>query len=44
VLVNVNDLLFRVGDLKTGKVLHRVEVTGFRRAVKRTAARATASG
>lgn len=28
--VNVNDLLgFEVGDLKTGKPLHRVEVTGF---------------
>src|SRR5262249_21724300 len=28
--VNVNDLLgFEVGDLKTGKVLHRVSVTGF---------------
>jgi DNA-binding beta-propeller fold protein YncE len=28
--VNVNDLLgFEVGDLKTGKMLHRVEVTGF---------------
>ena len=28
--VNVNDLLgFEVGDLKTGKVLHKVEVTGF---------------
>jgi DNA-binding beta-propeller fold protein YncE len=28
--VNVNDLLgFEVGDLKSGKVLHRVEVTGF---------------
>ena len=30
--VNVNDLLgFEVGDLKTGKMLHRVEVTGFGR-------------
>jgi DNA-binding beta-propeller fold protein YncE len=28
--VNVNDLLgFEVGDMKTGKMLHRVEVTGF---------------
>jgi DNA-binding beta-propeller fold protein YncE len=28
--VNVNELLgFEVGDLKTGKTLHRVEVTGF---------------
>ena len=28
--VNVNDLLgFEVGDMNTGKVLHRVEVTGF---------------
>ena len=28
--VNVNDLLgFEVGDLKTGKMLHRVEVTGY---------------
>jgi DNA-binding beta-propeller fold protein YncE len=28
--VNVNDLLgFEVGDLKTGKMLHRVEVAGF---------------
>lgn len=28
--VNVNDLLgFEVGDLETGKMLHRVEVTGF---------------
>ena len=28
--VNVNDLLgFEVGDLKTGKMLHRVEVSGF---------------
>lgn len=28
--VNVNDLLgFEVGDIRTGKVLHRVEVTGF---------------
>jgi hypothetical protein len=30
VFVNVNELLgFEVGDLKTGKMLHRVEVTGF---------------
>jgi sugar lactone lactonase YvrE len=30
VLVNVNGLLgFEIGDLKTGKVLHRVEVKGF---------------
>lgn len=28
--VNVNDLLgFEIGDMKTGKVLHKVEVTGF---------------
>ncbi len=28
--VNVNELLgFEIGDLKTGKMLHRVEVTGF---------------
>ena len=28
--VNVNDLLgFEVGDIRTGKMLHRVEVTGF---------------
>jgi hypothetical protein len=28
--VNVNDLLgFEVGDIKTGKMLHRVEVTGY---------------
>jgi hypothetical protein len=28
--VNVNDLLgFEVGDIKSGKMLHRVEVTGF---------------
>jgi DNA-binding beta-propeller fold protein YncE len=35
--VNVNELLgFEVGDLKTGKMLHRVEVTGFDKgAVKR---------
>ena len=35
--VNVNDLLgFEVGDIKTGKMLHRVEVTGFQKgAVKR---------
>ncbi|MFN8343777.1 MAG: hypothetical protein U0X91_02165 [Spirosomataceae bacterium] len=30
--VNVNDLLgFEVGDLKTGKMLHRVEVSGFQK-------------
>jgi DNA-binding beta-propeller fold protein YncE len=30
VFVNVNELLgFEVGDLQTGKVLHRVEVTGY---------------
>ncbi|GAC1515688.1 MAG: hypothetical protein NVS1B4_07210 [Gemmatimonadaceae bacterium] len=30
--VNVNDLLgFEVGDLRTGRVLHRVEVPGFQR-------------
>lgn len=30
--VNVNDLLgFEVGDLKTGKMLHRVEVTGYQK-------------
>jgi DNA-binding beta-propeller fold protein YncE len=30
--VNVNGLLgFEVGDLKTGKVLHRVEVNGFKK-------------
>ena len=30
--VNVNDLLgFEIGDLKTGKMLHRVEVSGFKR-------------
>jgi DNA-binding beta-propeller fold protein YncE len=30
VFVNVNDLLgFEVGDLRTGKVLHRVEVAGY---------------
>ena len=29
-LVNVNDLLgFEIGDIKTGKVLHRVEVKGY---------------
>jgi len=29
--VNVNELLgFEVGDLKTGKILHRVEVSGFK--------------
>jgi hypothetical protein len=32
VFVNVNELLgFEVGDLKTGKMLHRVEVAGFQR-------------
>lgn len=37
VYVNVNDLLgFEIGDLQTGKLLQRVEVTGFERgAVKR---------
>jgi hypothetical protein len=37
VYVTVNDLLgFEIGDLKTGKLLHRVEVTGFEKgAVKR---------
>jgi len=30
--VNVNDLLgFEVGDLRTGKMLHRVEVTGYQK-------------
>ncbi len=30
--VNVNDLLgFEIGDLKTGKMLHRVEVSGFQK-------------
>src|SRR5262245_10583645 len=30
--VNVNELLgFEIGDLKTGKTLHRVEVTGFQK-------------
>ena len=30
--VNVNELLgFEVGDLKTGKMLHRIEVAGFRK-------------
>ena len=30
--VNVNELLgFEVGDIKTGKMLHRVEVTGFQK-------------
>ena len=30
--VNVNDLLgFEVGDIKTGKMLHRVEVSGFQK-------------
>jgi DNA-binding beta-propeller fold protein YncE len=35
--VNVNDLLgFEIGDLRTGKVLHRVEVAGYQKgAVKR---------
>ena len=35
--VNVNELLgFEIGDLKTGKMLHRVEVPGFKKgAVKR---------
>ena len=35
--VNVNDLLgFEVGDITTGKMLHRVEVTGYQKgAVKR---------
>lgn len=32
VLVNVNDLLgFEVGDLESGKMLHRVEVSGFQK-------------
>lgn len=32
VYVNVNDLLgFEIGDLTTGRVLHRVEVTGFQK-------------
>jgi DNA-binding beta-propeller fold protein YncE len=32
VFVNVNDLLgFEVGDLKTGKMLHRVEVAGYQK-------------
>lgn len=32
VYVNVNDLLgFEVGDITTGRVLHRVEVTGFQK-------------
>jgi DNA-binding beta-propeller fold protein YncE len=32
VFVNVNELLgFEVGDLKTGKVLHKVEVDGFKK-------------
>ena len=32
VFVNVNELLgFEVGDLKTGKMLHRVEVAGFQK-------------
>lgn len=30
--VNVNDLLgFEIGDIRTGKMLHRVEVTGFQK-------------
>ena len=30
--VNVNDLLgFEIGDIKTGKMLHRVEVTGYQK-------------
>jgi hypothetical protein len=30
--VNINDLLgFEVGDLRTGRMLHRVEVTGFQK-------------
>ena len=34
VFANVNDLLgFEVGDLRTGKVLHRVEVTGYQKGV-----------
>ncbi|MSQ94757.1 MAG: hypothetical protein EXR98_09400 [Gemmataceae bacterium] len=37
VYVNVNELLgFEIGDLKTGKLLHRIEVQGFKKgAVKR---------
>jgi hypothetical protein len=32
VFVNINDLLgFEIGDLKTGKMLHRVEVSGFQK-------------
>ena len=32
VFVNVNDLLgFEIGDLRTGKVLHRVEVQGYQK-------------
>ncbi len=32
VLVNLNELLgFEIGDLKSGKLLHRVEVTGFKK-------------
>jgi DNA-binding beta-propeller fold protein YncE len=32
VFVNVNDLLgFEIGDLRTGKALHRVEVTGYQK-------------
>lgn len=44
--VNVNQLLgFEVGDLTTGKMLHRVEVQGFQKGRRSgTAARATASG
>ena len=34
VYVNVNELLgFEIGDLKTGKMLHRVEVQGFKKGV-----------
>ena len=37
VYVNVNDLLgFEVGDLKTGKVLHHVEVEGFKKDLAHT--------
>ena len=44
--VNVNELLgFEVGDLKTGKKLHRVEVPEFKKGmISGTAARATGSG
>ena len=44
--VNVNELLgFEVGDLTTGKMLHRVEVAGLQARARSsgTAARATAS-